>query len=152
MTNSTTFGGNTLWVLAVGSTAVTILVVLWQWGPGEGELVEEQAATHAAQSGDSTSPEQNEPPRRSEGNEAPESSALPVLPTEFDTKVEQDRLLRRLQDSIDRLNGDPKALHLAAVTYAELLQTDEALRLFKRALEASDGDSEVATHYADLLL
>lgn len=70
----------------------------------------------------------------------------------FDTQVEQGLLLADVEKAIADFPNDAKLLHLGAVTYAEMLQTERALDLFEASLAIDSQDASVFVAYADLLL
>lgn len=99
--------------------------------------------------------------RPSDGSDTPPASTLKdpqeelpfISPSEpFDTELEQKRLIEELEQAITDFPSDEKLLHLGALTYAEVLQTQRALALFEESLAIDSSNPDVFVGYADLLL
>ncbi len=64
----------------------------------------------------------------------------------------QPALLKAVEQAVERYPEDPQVHYIAALTYAELLQTERAKSLFQAAMELDRTRPEVCVAYADVLL
>ncbi|QDV27764.1 tetratricopeptide repeat protein [Aureliella helgolandensis] len=88
--------------------------------------------------------------------QAPASQAgsalrLPTEASPFSTEEMQQKLLRAVEDAVQQYPQDASVLHIGAMTYAELLQTDRAGELFAASLAIDPTQTAVAVAYAEML-
>ena len=57
-----------------------------------------------------------------------------------------------VDEAIAKFPQDAEVFHIAALAYAELLQTERALELFERSIELDGRNPAVLVSYADVLL
>ncbi len=145
-------GVKLLYVAAAISTVIMLAVVLWP--TDQPTLPDDQPdSLGVASTRDSSQavPAASDPKAGVSTPAAP-TPALQKPTSPFDTQVEQKRLIEDLEAAISDFPSDAKLLHLGAVTYAEVLQTERALELFEQSLKVDNSDPDVFVAYADLLL
>ncbi len=76
---------------------------------------------------------------------------LPVEPLMIDTEPQQKQLLADVEDAVTRFPQGADVLHLAGLTYGELLQTERAAELFRQSLEVAPRNRDVLVAYSDML-
>jgi tetratricopeptide (TPR) repeat protein len=142
----TTSGNRWILWLAVTLTAATILTITWPlWFDESDQPVSRQVETRSPAPVNKRSVNETSGP-------ADASKAVDAASFVFETKVEQERLLEHLEAAMKQLPRRADVLHLSAVTYAEILQTDRSIELFKQALEIAPADPEMSRDYADVLI
>lgn len=77
---------------------------------------------------------------------------LPVQPIAIATDQEQAKLLSTIETSLEAQPYNSVLHHIAAITYAELLQTEKAIERFESALALDADNIDAITSYSDLLL
>lgn len=85
-------------------------------------------------------------------SESTESIELNREPVFGATEPEQQRLLAAVEESVKTSANNARVQYIAALTYAELLQTERASQLFRRSLELDGSQPDVIVDYAQLLL
>ena len=77
---------------------------------------------------------------------------IPIQPRTIDTKTEQDQLLAKVEKVVIDFPQSADAMHVAAITYSELLQTEKAAIFFAKSLALNNRSSQVVVDYSRLLL
>lgn len=130
--------------LALVTTIAAVVVVMWPQSSGE-----PRQPRQAQNPNRPTFANDSEPTQVSNGKE---SVPLFAPSDPFDTELEQNRLIEMLEQSIAKFPSDERLLHLGGLTYAEVLQTERALKLFEESLAVDSSNPDVFVGYADLLL
>ncbi len=131
--------------------AVVVFGLLWLLStPKDDPELDElmSAAPAAVETSPSSTTGSKDAPSASE----PKPFALPTTPIAFDTATEQKRLLDIVEKEAAAQPNNEAAMQIAAITYAELLQTDKALDYFGRALKLNPNNAEVLVGQAKVLL
>lgn len=111
------------------------------------------ATRSADQSGAATATLREDQPMEKNQPVAPtDSIELNREPIFGATEPEQQRLLAAVEKSAETSANNARVQYIAALTYAELLQTERASQLFQRSLELDDSQSDVIVDYGQLLL
>ncbi len=77
---------------------------------------------------------------------------LPTQPGSLSVEQAQPALLLAVEQAVERYPKDAQTHYIAALTYAELLQTDRAKTLFETSLGLEPNQPEVRVAFADVLL
>lgn len=128
---------------------VVVVVLLWLLSTPKNDLEFDDLATSATTgTGDGAGKPSVDPGQSAE----PAPFVLATTPISFDTATEQKQLLDVVEKMADNQPNNETAMHIAAITYAELLQTDKALDYFGRALKINPNNTEVLVGQAKVLL
>lgn len=143
-----------LWIATIGSIAILIVVYcVYPAGPTNSE--EEPTSQGASQQSEATAVSQSADAELAAQSAASLTKvapfALPVAPRTIDTATEQSALTTRVEKAVADFPLNPSAAHIAALTYAELLQTEKATTYFKKSLELNPREPQVLVDYASLL-
>ena len=131
---------------AIVAVAVVILLWLLSTPTDDAELEGLDTSATTGTSGDSgkSSVDASSPTE-------PTPFFLPTTPIAFDTATEQKQLLEVVEKTMSNQPNNETAMYIAAITYAELLQTDKALDYFGRALKINPNSTEVLNGQAKVL-
>ena len=136
---------------AGGIVAVVVVVLLWLLStPKDDPELDELAAA----SGRTIAPGLNSTADTPDANTLAQTKpfVLPTTPIAFDTATEQKQLLEVVEKMADHQPNNETAMVIAAITYAELLQTDKALDYFSRALKINPNNTEALAGQSKVLL
>ena len=144
-----------LWGGVIASSLV-VIAVFWFYPDSKSEIAKR---AQTAPSQDSRPSELEDSPLKTAAatqtttpTVTPTAFALPSKPRSIDTKTEQDRLLAKVEKLVVDYPHSADAMHIAAITYSELLQTDKAATFFKNSLALDNRSPQVLVDYARLLL